>query len=207
MRNRITIIGFTLVFLWLSFITGIVVDTRVQVKRIAEENDVLFDMVMWELIRREGIRLTPYYCPSGHRTIAGGVRYNDSDSLTLPQALELTKERYLDFYRIVEKEFPDHTRNEKLAIALFAHNIGINRLKQLGQWDRMKNRSDDHVKMWQKYVYYYNSKKKRYVVSENLKEGRTFEIALYQSDTLYLDANKDFLKGKAEKKIENLVQQ
>ena len=205
--NKFTIIGFTIIFLWLSFVTGVVIDTHNDVEKVVKEKDELYELVVLELIRRESIRLKAYRDGAGYKTIGIGTRTKDLDTITLEQAFDFMHLKFAKFYDIVDTEFPNHERHEKLAITLLAYNIGINKLKALGQWDRIKNRSEDAVHMWKKYIYYLDYRTNEYEPSLNLIKARRFEVALYQNDMGHLNAQKDELKLNAEEKIKKALAQ
>lgn len=205
--NKFTIIGFTLIFLWLSFVTGVVIQTHNNVTKITKEKDELYELVVWELIRRESIRLSAYRDGAGHKTIGIGTRTKHLDTITLEQAFDSMHLKFAQIYDIVDKEFPNHKRNEKLAITLMAYNFGVTKLKVLGHWDRIKNREDDVVRMWKKYIYYLDYRTNRYEPSINLIRARNFEVALYQNDMAELNAQKNELKANAEEKIKKALAQ
>jgi len=161
-----------------------------------------FEIAVWELIRREDISLEPYYCPAGHLTVGVGHRTENEDVLTLKEVKDQLYTDLQDRYDIFEKLLPKHSRNEIMAVSLFAHNIGINKLLNSPQWERIKNKTSDCEYYWSKYVYYFTPSKKP-MVSENLKKARNLEISLWQNSEELFDI-REYLREEASKRYSKL---
>lgn len=158
-----------------------------------------YELAVWELVRREGIELDAYICPAGFKTIGIGTRTDKLDRITLPEARNMLRDDLQNRYDAVARLLPDHSRNEVLAVALLAHNIGLTRLYQSDQWERIELRSEDCEQMWQEYCYYKADNGKA-MKSENLERARAFEVALFFDKTDELASIREELQTNALKK-------
>ncbi len=158
-----------------------------------------FEISIWELIRREDIRLEKYICPAGKPTIGVGLQTDKYESITLDQAKDMLYVDFQERYDVIEQLLPNHSRNEIMAVALLAHNIGINKLISSPQWDRIKNKTHDCVDYWSQYCYYTTPKgeSKR---SPNLQQARLLEIALWNNDVCLLKELRTELRENASEK-------
>lgn len=158
-----------------------------------------FELSIWELIRREDIRLDKYICPAGKPTIGVGLQTDEYESISLQQAKDMLYVDFQERYDVIEQLLPNHSRNEIMAVALLAHNIGITKLISSPQWERILNKTDDCVDYWGKYCYYTTpqGKSKR---SPNLEQAREMEIALWTNNMERLkELHVDLRKGAHEK--------
>lgn len=155
----------------------------------------LYEMAVWELVRREGLSLEAYVCPAGFKTIGIGSRTDTLDAVTLSEARSMLRDDLQNRYDAIARMLPDHQRHEWLAVALFAHNIGLSRLVTSPQWERIKNRTEDCDSMWKEYSYFKSSS--GWVKSPNLERARSFEVALFNCDTEYLHEQREELKANA----------
>jgi GH24 family phage-related lysozyme (muramidase) len=162
-----------------------------------------FEIAVWELIRREDIVLTPYKCPAGHLTVGIGHRTESGDTLCLNEARDQLYTDLQDRYDVFEKYLPNHSRNEIMAVALLAHNIGISKLLSSPQWERIKNKTSDCTYYWSKYVYYTRPDGTP-MISENLKQSRMLEIELWEDRESLWD-KREYLKEIASNKYVKLA--
>lgn len=188
---------------WVSVILSLLVYNIIIIafpkKEKVEKAPSYFELSIWELIRREDIRLDKYICPAGKPTIGVGLQTDEYESISLQQAKDML---YIDFqerYDVIEQLLPHHNRNEIMAVALLAHNIGINKLIASPQWERILNKTDDCVNYWNKYVYYTDPKGKS-KRSPNLEQAREMEIALWNNDISRLKELHTSLKQGAHEK-------
>lgn len=165
----------------------------------SDDTPSLYELAVWELVRREGISLEAYICPAGFKTIGVGTRTDTLDKITLPDARNMLREDLQNRYDAVSRLLPDHERHEVLAVAMLAHNIGITRLVRSDQWDRIVSRSADCEQMWMEYCYYKDTRG-RSLKSENLEQARKFEVALFFNRADQLSSIRENLKTNALKK-------
>lgn len=164
----------------------------------------LYELCIWELVRREGIELKPYTCPAGHLTVGIGNRVDSPVDFTLDEARRLAGETLQQTYDDVTRYLPEHSRNECLAVAMLSHNIGLYKLRASPQWGRIKDRTADVVEMWQQYVFFHDGS--AWVRSANLEKARAFEVALWSGDETTLRAMRNELKTNAEEAYKRAVQ-
>lgn len=164
-----------------------------------DESTSLYELAVWELVRREGISLESYICPAGFKTIGVGTRTDTLDQITLPEARNMLRDDLQNRYDAVARLLPDHERHEVLAVAMLAHNIGITRLVQSDQWGRIVSRSGDCEQMWLEYCYYKDTKG-RSMKSDNLRRAREFEVAMFFDKADQLAFIREDLKTNALKK-------
>lgn len=150
-----------------------------------------YDLMIWEIVRREGVRLEAYDCPAGYRTIGIGTRTDTIDRVTLAEAKNMLRADIQARYEVIHKLLPGYENHEILAIAMFAHNLGLTRVLKSEQWTRFKNRTQDLDSMWLEYCYYKEDGSWR--KSDNLVQARQFEVALFNLDTAYLNERREFL--------------
>ena len=169
---------------------------RIQDRREAEAQVSVYEIAVWELIRREGINLQAYQCPAGHRTIGIGRRDDKRDSLTLDEARKLLAEDLQMRYDKVSELLPMHSRNERMAVTLLVYNMGLTRVLQSEQWQRIVQRSPDVEEMWLKYKYY-QTPAGAWKESDNLRKARELEVLLWRGDQDALRVVQDSLKVQA----------
>lgn len=174
----------------------------VRLTRNAQENRTaktemvsLYEVAVWELIRREGISLEAYRCPAGHRTIGIGRRDEERDTLTLDEACRLLAEDLQNRYDKITELLPTHTRHERMAVTLLVYNLGLTRVLQSEQWQRIVQRSPDVEEMWLKYRYYQVGG--QWKESDNLRKARELEVMMWRGDEDALRAMHDSLKLQA----------
>lgn len=138
----------------------------------------LFDMAIEELIRREGFSEEPYLCPAGHLTVGIGNRTDSHERVTFDEAYARCVRTLQDICDTVSRKLPGHTRSQVMAVALLAHNLGLNRLMSSPQWKRIVEKTPDCEEYWLRYCWYKSGG--IYRISDNLVKAREFEVSLWR---------------------------
>ena len=188
------IIGILLALFVAAFIVRLTRSVRTN-RAVKTEMVSLYEVAVWELIRREGISLEAYRCPAGHRTIGIGRRDEERDTLTLDEARRLLAEDLQIRYDKITELLPTHTRNERMAVTLLVYNLGLTRVLQSEQWQRIVQRSPDVEEMWLKYRFYQVGGQWR--ESDNLRKARELEVLMWRGDEDALRIMHDSLKLQA----------
>lgn len=188
------IIGILLNLFVVAFIVWLTLTVRTN-RAVKTEMVSLYEVAVWELIRREGISLEAYRCPAGHRTIGIGRRDEERDTLTLDEARRLLAEDLQIRYDKITELLPTHTRNERMAVTLLVYNLGLTRVLQSEQWQRIVQRSPDVEEMWLKYRYYQSGG--QWKESDNLRKARELEVLMWRGDADALRIVHDSLKLQA----------
>ena len=198
-----------LLWAWIAIVTvlvciGVYINNDSYADEHQEDNFSYFEIAIFELVRREDLRLEKYMCPSGKPTIGVGLQTDSFNNITFQQAKDLL---YIDFqnrYDVIAQLLPNHSRNQIMAVTLFAHNVGINRLQSYPQWKRILNQTSDVSEKWLEYSYYTppNGKPR---FSDNLAKARSLEVMLWENDIEGLKHMRDSLKKETTRIYEKAI--
>lgn len=180
------------------------------------EQPSLYALGMWHLKHTEGLRLKPYNCAAGVRTIGWGHAIRPSERFTEITVQEADSILAADFKRrldAVRKRYPNiQERHRQWAIAMLAFNLrgGVSGLKGskleryilASDWDA----AADQLLKWDKAL---NPATGKHRSLRGLKKKREFEALLLRGDPSSLGnafAKADYLRDGVIEQIRKQVQ-
>lgn len=180
------------------------------------EQPSLYALGMWHLKHTEGLRLKPYRCAAGVRTIGWGHAIRPSErftKITVQEADSILAEDFKRRLDAVRKRYPNiQERHRQWAIAMLAFNLrgGVSGLKGskleryilASDWDA----AADQLLKWDKAL---NPATGKYRSLMGLKKKREFEALLLRGDPNSLGkafAKADYLRDGVIDKIRKQVQ-
>ncbi len=155
-----------------------------------------YEFAYFELIRREGIKLEQYTCPAGYTTIGIGHRFEKKcpKKITLKMAKSLAKNNLQKIHDVAEKDLPNLSHNELLAVSLFIYNFGHGYFLRSDLYTAIKTGRNIN-KVWKKYVYYKDPESNKMILSDNLMTSRKNELALFNSDEKYISKHTELMRS------------
>lgn len=138
-------------------------------------------IILHELMRREGLRVSKYICPAGFRTIGyGHVGKTIIPIRTKEDAVKQLRYDLNRYYNKISEIYEDVSlsSNKKYALASLYMNMRSKTLKNSKLEKAIKSGKDPLV-YWLKYVKYKDYKTGKMRVSKNLKRSRQLEVVLW----------------------------